>query len=75
MRDERPSVPRAAHAVEVAGKAYQEVAVVSLPEFECETVYPKPFPAVMAMIGGEALVAVVAALAHVLLRATYGAVP
>ena len=65
-----PAVP-----VEVAGKAvtYHEVAVVSLPEFECATASPKPVAAVLSMTRTAVLAAVVAAPAPFLPQAAYGA--
>ena len=77
MGDERFSVSRAVPAVtvEVAGKAvtYQEVAVVSLSEFECAAASPKPVAAVLMMTATAVLVAVVAVPAPLLPQAVCGA--
>ena len=77
VRDERLSVSRATPAVtlEVAGRTarYQEVAVVSLPEFECAIAPPKPAVAVMAMTAAAVLVAVMATPAPLLPQPAYGA--
>ena len=76
-RDERLSVSRVvpAMAVEVAGRVvtYQEVTVVSLPEFECAADSPKPVAAVLVMTATAVLAAVVAAPAPLLPQAGYGA--
>ena len=77
VRDERLSVSRAAPAVtvEVAGRAvrHQEVAVVSLPEFEHATASPIPVAAVMAMTAVGAIATVVVAPAPLVPQAAYGA--
>lgn len=78
MRGERLSVPRVAPSVTtgVAGRAvaYQEVAVVSLTEFERATASLKPATAVMAMAAAAVLMAVVAAPPPLLPQAASGAV-
>ena len=61
--------------MEVAGRAvtYQEVAVVSLSEFECAAAFPKPVAAVLVMTAAAVLASVVAAPAALLPQAAYGA--
>ena len=77
VRDDRLSVSRVVPpvTVEVAGRVvtYQEVAVVSLPKFECATASPKPVAAVLAMTATAVVAAVVAAPAPLLPRTAYGA--
>lgn len=78
MRDERFSLSRVAPemTVEVTGRmvTYQEVAVVSLPEFKCATACPNPAAAaVMTMTAAAVLATVVAAPGLLLPQAGYGA--
>ena len=77
MRDKRLSVSRVVPAVtlEVAGRAvtYQEVAVVSISEFECAAASPKTVAAVLAMTATAVLAAVVDAPAPLPPQAAYGA--
>ena len=77
VRDKRLPVLRVVPAVtlEVAGRAvtYQEVAVVSLSEFECAAAFPKPVAAVLVMTAAAVLASVVAAPAALLPQAAYGA--
>ena len=62
--------------LEVTGRVvtYQEVAVVSLSEFECVAASPKPVAAVLVMTATAVLAAVVAAPVPLLPQAAYGAV-
>ena len=78
MRNNRLSVSRVvvpAVTLEVGGRAvtYQEVAVVSLSEFECAVASPKPGADVLVMTATAVLAAVLAAPAPLLPQAAYGA--